>query len=290
MDLFPNDLGEQVARQVQHARSQASFQPEAAGTRPQTAAVFGLILSGTAVISGLLSVPGLAVLLGIGAFCYLGWAGLLLIVSPLPNSRLRQAVSRYELQSIRQSASDTLLQRYLDLALSVVNLPATKDEIADREVRDAMTALGTALEALPPEQMLVTDDPAVLQAEADAQIAAAQTEPDAVIAASRRRRAESLLRRADTAARTLLLLRRNQALREEVGEQIQALGTSLTALQVGGRQSAPELSGLAASIQRVALEANAVTVARAEVDTLLSQPGRGVETEQGKREEVNFSR
>ena len=118
----------------------------------------------------------------------------------------------------------------------------------------------------------------------------ALAENDAVIAASRRRRAESLLRRADTSARTLLLLRRNKALREEVGEQIQALGTSLTALQVGGRQSAPELSGLAASIHRVALEANAVTVARAEVDTLLSQPGQGTTSEPMEREGVNSTR
>ena len=93
-----------------------------------------------------------------------------------------------------------------------------------------------------------------------------------MIAASLRRRAESLLRRSDTAARTSLLLRRNRALREEVGEQIRALQTSLTALQVGGRQSVPELSGLAASIHRVALEANAVTVARAEVDTSSAGP------------------
>ena len=71
--------------------------------------------------------------------------------------------------------------------------------------------------------------------------------------------------------------RRNRALRDEVNEQIKALRTSLTALQIGGRQSAPQLSGLAASIHRVALEANAVTVARAEVDTVLSQPERSVE-------------
>ena len=118
-----------------------------------------------------------------------------------------------------------------------------------------------------------------LRAEAQTQIENAQGETDAVIAASLRRRAESLLRRADTAAKTLLLLRRNRALRDEVNEQIKALRTSLTALQIGGRQSTPELSGLAASIHRVALEANAVTVARAEVDTLLSQPLQSVEEE-----------
>ncbi len=195
----------------------------------------------------------------------------------------RSPISDYEIQTVKSRAKDTLIQSYLDLALSVIRLPATKDEAADREVREAITALGTALEALPLEQAVVTDDPEALRAEAQAQIENAQGEADAVVAASRRRRAESLLRRADTSARTLLLLRRNRALREEVGEQIQALGTSLTALQVGGRQSTPELSGLAASIHRVALEANAVTVARTEVDTLLSQPVQSREEAQAVR-------
>ena len=192
---------------------------------------------------------------------------------------MKQPLAYYEVQVIEQQANDVLMQSYLNLALSVINLPDTKDETANREVRDAVTALAIAVEALPPEQIVVSDDPAALRAEAQAQIENAQSETDAVIAASQRRRAESLLRRADTAAKTLLLLRRNRALRDEVNEQIKALRTSLTALQIGGRQSTPELSGLAASIHWVALEANAVTVARAEVDTLLSQPRRSVEEE-----------
>ncbi len=226
-----------------------------------------------------LHIAPLAVFLGFSAVICLGWYAALALKAVNFTESLKRPLVPYEMETVRQQASDALLQRYLDLALSVVTLPDTKDETANREVRDAITALGTAIEALPPEQIVVTDDPQALRAEAQTKLEAAQSETDAVIAASQRRRAESLLRRADTAAKTLLLLRRNRALREEVGEQVQALRTSLTALQIGGRQSAPELSGLAASIHRVALEANAVTVARAEVDTLLSQPVRSAEEE-----------
>ena len=279
MDLYPNDLGTQIAQRVQQERNCSSVQPEGAGPRPNTPGMISISLAAGASLLWLGGATAIAMMLGLGALLYLGVYLYLLVRSPKIRQRLPPPLSKYEVQNVRQQAGDALLQHYLDLALSVINLPDTKDETANREVRAAIAALATAVEALPPEQIVVSDDPAALRAEAQAQIENAQSETDTVIAASQRRRAESLLRRADTAAKTLLLLRRNRALRDEVNEQIKALRTSLTALQIGGRQSTPELSGLAASIHRVALEANAVTVARAEVDTLLSQPVRSVEEE-----------
>ncbi len=271
MNLYPNDLGEWVSQEVRQDRAQAPA-GESEGTHPNTVGSIGI---GSLTLAGLclaLHILPIAIFFGVVTAPCLFWYVCLALNALSAAQSLKNPLSADELIVVQNRVPEALIQRYLDLALSVVKLPATEDETADREVREAITALGVALEALPPEQMVVTDDPAALRAEAQTQMENAQAEPDAVIAASRRRRAESLLRRADTSARTLLLLRRNKALREEVGEQIQALGTSLTALQVGGRQSTPELSGLAASIHRVALEANAVTVARAEVDTLLSQP------------------
>jgi len=271
VDLYPHNLGEWINQEVQQERSQASLEP-GEGVKPNS---FGGWALGCLIVAGLfwaMNGPAMAVFLAVCAvFCFACY-GFLALRALNAEGRHPRPVSAYELQSIRQRAQDLLVQSYLDLAQSVVQLPATKDATADREVREAITALGTAVKALPPEMKIVTDDPAALRAEAEMQVIRAQAEGDAVIAASLRRRTESLLRRSDTAARTLLLLRRNRALREEVGEQIRALQTSLTALQVGGRQSVPELSDLAASIHRVALEANAVTVARAEVDTLLSRP------------------
>ncbi len=275
VDLYPHNLGEWINREVQQERSQASLEP-GDGIKPNS---YGGWALGCLTLAGLFwAMHGTVIavfLAAVAAFCFVRYGFLALRALDADAGR-QNPVSPAELQLVRQRASDALAQSYLDLACAVVKLPATQDAAADREVREAVTALGVAVEALPPEMKVVTDDPAALRAEAQAQAARAQDEADAVIAASLRRRVESLLRRADTAARTQLLLRRNGALREEVGEQIRALQTSLTALQVGGRQSVPELSGLAASIQRVALEANAVTVARAEVDTLLSQPAAPV--------------
>ncbi len=286
MDLYPQDLGEQISRQVSLDRSSASAPPEAAGLRPSTPGAISLSLAAGASLLWLGGAIAIAVMLGLGALLYFGVYLYFMARSPKIRQRLPLPLSKYEVQTVRQQAGDALRQHYLDLALSVIALPDTKDETANREVRDAITALATAVEALPPEQSVVSDDPPSLRAEAQAQIENAQGEADPVIAASLRRRAESLLRRADTAAKTLLLLRRNRALRDEVNEQIKALRTSLTALQIGGRQSAPELPGLAASIHRVALEANAVTVARAEVDTLLSQPVRKMEEAQAVRTRI----
>ncbi len=271
MDLYPHNLGEWISREVQQERSQASLDPKD-GVKPD---LFGRWALGCLIVAGLfwaMHGPVMAVFLAVCAvFCFACY-GFLALRALNADEGQQKPVSDYELIAVRLRASDALVQGYLDLASAVLHLPATKDATADREVREAITALGVAVEALPPEAKVVTDNPAALRADAGMQTARAEAEEDAVIAASLRRRAESLLRRSDTAARTQLLLRRNGALREEVGEQIRALQTSLTALQVGGRQSVPELSGLAASIHRVALEANAVTVARAEVDTLLSQP------------------
>ena len=271
MDLYPHNLGEWISQEVQQERSQASLDPNE-GVKPNAYDGWALGCLTAAGICWALHSPAIAAFLAIAAvFCFACY-GYLALRALDADAGGQKPISAYELQSVRHWAQDALVQSYIDLAHSVLNLPATRDVTADREVRDAITALGTAVEALPPEPKMVTDDPAALRAEAETQTARALAEGDAVIAASLRRRAESLLRRSDTAARTLLLLRRNGALREEVGEQIRALQTSLTALQVGGRQSVPELSDLAASIHRVALEANAVTLARDEVDTILSQP------------------
>ena len=297
MNLYPNDLGEWVSREVQQERTLAN-RGNTVGWISVGSLVLCVLGMGlgccrphfvSASVLDFVSASVFAVFGMLFLGSWLAYMGLLQQAQSTAGGHKPQVLSYehqvldYELERVKARATDALGRNYLDLALSVVKLPATKDEAADLEVRDAMTALGTALEALPPELPTADDDPAALRAEAQAQMENAQGEADAVVAASRRRRAESLLRRADTSARTLLLLRRNRALREEVGEQIQALGTSLTALQVGGRQSTPELSGLAASIHRVALEANAVTVARTEVDTLLSQPVQSREEAQAVR-------
>ncbi len=179
---------------------------------------------------------------------------------------------------LRKGGDDPLLGLYLDLvwaAMSLAPLPAEQAE-TERHAREAIRALGGAIETLPPRTLDgVPDSFAKLQATATRLAAEAPDEPDPVIAASLTRRAEALRDQAETVARVKVLLRRNGALREELADQIGALRTSLAAAALGGDGSGPGLAGLAAlaaRIRRVVLEADAVTAARVEVDTLLSQP------------------
>jgi len=274
MHLHPHNLGARLNQEVRQERGRVVYGSKGAAGMDNTRTAVGFALSLLAAVPlWAFDQSFLASIASVTAFCFGGTCLVLTVKGREAARLLKSPLLDYELCDLWKRETDPLAREYINLARSVLALPATHDAQAEREVADAVSALGTAIVALPPEPPVAMDDPDALRAEAQAQEIAAATEADSVIAASRRRRTESLARRADTTARTILLLRRNQALREEVGEQVRALQTSLNALQVGGRQSAPELAGLAASIQRVALEANAVTVARAEVDALLSQPG-----------------
>jgi hypothetical protein len=189
---------------------------------------------------------------------------------------------------LKKGADDPLLGMYLDLVWAAMNTAPLTSSQADteRNAREAIRALGGAIEALPPQTPDgVPDSHAKLEATAARLAAEAGGEPDPVVAASLHRRVEALRGQAETAARVKVLLRRNLALREELADQVGALRTSLAAAALGGDDSGPEMAGLAARIRRVASEANAVTAARVEVDTLLSQtsahtgvPARAEET------------
>lgn len=178
---------------------------------------------------------------------------------------------------LKRGCDDPLLGMYLDLVWAAMNTAPLAAEQAEteRHAREAIRALGGAIETLPPRALEGIPDSLVkLQATAARLAAEAPDEPDPVVAASLGRRAEALRDQADTVARIKVLLRRNAALREELADQIGALRTSLAAAALGGEGGGPGLAGLAAlaaRIRRVVLEADAVTAARVEVDTLLHQ-------------------
>ena len=175
---------------------------------------------------------------------------------------------------LRKGGDDPLLGMYLELVWAAMHLAplATSRDDTERNAREAIRALGGAIESLPPQTVEgVPDSHAKLQAAAARLASEATGETDPVVAASLGRRVEALRGQAETVARVRVLLRRNLALREELADQVGALRTSLAAAALGGDDSGPELAGLAARIRRVASEANAVTAARVEVDTLLGQ-------------------
>lgn len=277
MEIYPENLGPEVSEAMQKERSlRQTDEPDVSSP---AIAGFTLLICAIAVIAVFWLFQAGAV-----AFIFVPFLLLLLFILKVhfitparfqvKQRRKSVRLSPAEVQALDALQSDALLHRYLELTVDIIQT-SVHDPDAQREIRAALQTLGTTVVSLPAEEPRdESDAPARLQTEAARLSAEADAEPDAVIGASLRRRAESLARRADTAAKTSLLLRRNQALRQETAEQMEALKTSLTAFRVGGQPSVPELADLAAGIQRVAREANAITEARAEVGTLLATPGR----------------
>ena len=283
MDIYPQDLGEELESQVRDVpvlRRRASIPP----VHPWIVGIWFLIGVGCTVWLGLsnsfIAIITASVSLGL-LICYfdrcLQWNSKDTpeAIAATAEPYFQNPLTLDEIEDLHWSETEPLLKQYLNLVRDIMTTEFEPDADADRELRTALKVLGHTVHELPASELGAgLDDPAALRTKASELLIEADREADAAIFASLHRRSESLLHRADTAAHTRLLVRRNQALRQETAEQINALQTSLTAFTVGGRQSAPELSSLAASIQRVAQEASAITEARAEVDTLIVEPYR----------------
>lgn len=295
MNLYPQDLGERIGEHILRQRP-----PQDAEEPSQSMQALVILCIGSLVATAIAGVCQLPIS---ALFCAaVAVTAILFTLKSLRSEREQEAncepITDHEIAHLWKtlSARDPLMRAYLKVVRAILAVPAAPETTAEQEVRGAVCALATAIESLPPleaapvsnmrpplaerlsqaddlslETGTPTDDPAALRAEAQCVAERAVAEHDPIIRASLQRRAESLTRRAETAARTLMLLRRNQALREEIAEQISALRTNVTAFIVGGRQSAQDFVGLAARIQRVTEEANALTTARAEVDSVLME-------------------
>nr|MDQ2686373.1 hypothetical protein [Armatimonadota bacterium] len=257
MELYPEDLGETISREILHLR-QPRFAEESNFSLPMLAALCGSSLVATLVFWVLQWQIGALSLLtsGVTGMMWLSRRGEV----RQQRSVLVGPVTDVEIAKLRTnvSAQDPLMRAFLKLIRTILAVPATLDTSAEQEIRNAVAALATAITSLPPPEAVsvgpdrmalrerldegvdlspasvqTDDDPAALQAEANHLRQRASTETDPVIRASLQRRAESQKRRAETAAQTQMLLRRNQALRDEVAEQIGALRTNLTAFSVG---------------------------------------------------------
>jgi len=191
---------------------------------------------------------------------------------------LHGPLTEAEVGALTDYVRDPLARDFLGVVQMILSLPDMAEPDAALNLRRALYALGEAIEGLPEQPTrVVRDDPAHLRRVASDLSDEARREADGVVAASLDRRAQSLSRRAQTVSNIALLVRRNQTLREEVSEQVQALHTSVSAFSVGSRQSIDELADLAASIQHVAAEANAIASAHMELEVSI-QAGSGLTT------------
>lgn len=181
--------------------------------------------------------------------------------------QMHAALAEREVQQIREQVRDLLTGEFLSVVELLVSLTAMPDAEAEKNLRRALSALGEAIEELPQQNpRAALGNPAKMRDQAARLSGAGIRESDPVVAASLARQAQSLARRAETVYNIAVLLRRNETLRDEVAEQIEALRTSIAAFSVGSRQGPQDLADLAARIQYVAQEANAIAVARTELE------------------------
>ena len=262
MDISPQDLGE--------ARRARVKTPEAQRASPAPPVAALLVLAG--VLLFLLSGGG-----GVAHLTLLILTGLglkLLLAASFSWRRQRQAsaaLTPWQVQGLIAKARDPLEREFLGAVLAALRMPPLPDAAAAEEVRRALRALGAAIEALPATPAL-PQSAAKLDGWASSLRDEAAREPDPVVAATLRRRAETRQRQAQTASLVETLARRNAALRQELSDQLDSLQTSLAAFRVGGAWSVQEMADVAAGIQWVAIEANALAAAQVELGDALHAP------------------
>lgn len=179
----------------------------------------------------------------------------------------RKPVTGEEFDALKAAAGDDALETsYVRLAREMAAQNVADN--AGKSLREALRALGEAIDALPHVPAADADTNA-LRLDADRARAEAGREPDAVAAASLRRRADALDRSARAASQSEALRRRAAVLRDELLAQTESLRLGLAA----ARPDSGEVAGLAAlaeSVRAVADEAAGVAAARAELDAALS--------------------
>lgn len=209
----------------------------------------------------------------------------LLSPGPFFRSLHKKPLTVAEIETLLAAVPDEhkLERAYLNLALTALHQRANASADAEQDVRDALRALGEAIDNLPFGAFSDANvSVSLLRDDARETLLRAQNETDHVIAASLRRRAEALEQAADATDRSALLIRRGVALRDELLAQTEALRLGLTSFNnansdaagMGGASSAQVASGslsrLAESVRDVAREARSIASAREELDGVVT--------------------
>lgn len=241
----------------------------------------------TTIFGGLLAfVPAIAAgeianspLIGFGTFA-LSMAGVALLgYGPFARGvflRAHKELSVNEVDALIAKAPDDLHKAYLGLVRDavLVDIPAE----AQSKVQEALTYIGEAIDSLPVVS-LKPQDTSAFRTQASALQAEALAETDPVISESLRRRAESLVQRAESQDKSALLVRRTDALREEILAKIEALRDALAAQQTGSLD-ATALHVLSESARNAALESQNASAARNELERYLSPQTQEAPTQQ----------
>ncbi len=198
-----------------------------------------------------------------------------LIVPRQVFSRLHDKLSGREIINLQKDANDELKQTLFGLADAVVKIPQQSNEDLLRNIRKSLYALGNAIDDVQPEEHEhPTADPSsdtiTLRKQADKLLLGAAAETDAVIAASIKRRSASLIHQANTIDQITIFRRRNKALRGEISQQMDSLGTRLTASYLMRGNASQGLADVFDQITHLATEASHVAAAQDELVSALN--------------------
>jgi hypothetical protein len=293
MDIYPNDISPQIRTQILCAQRFLGGDPIGAmlsGTQKNEAEQITLLAGGWGCIFGawaelalrhMQSVLDLALfgicggIVGAG----IGYFGKKASVRRWNMAAARSKITEFEIMFATEKETDSLKQDYLGVISTLISLPQPQEKATAQSIKNTLRLLGEAIEGLPvpPAEDLLLD-PHVLTDEAQTLATKAEDESDAIIRASLHRQASALTRQAETITHTAALVRRNQALRTEVGTQVRAFQTSLAAGQIKGIQDTDDLATLADHVALIAQETNALADARLELDTALAIPSSIPET------------
>jgi hypothetical protein len=180
--------------------------------------------------------------------------------------KAHEALIPKEIEDMIGRSQDGLSTAYLQLVRDAVLVEA--NEATALKVREALSALGEAIDALP-AVVIVPQDSRLLQRQAQELTERAATETDPVIAASLLRQAESAEQRAESQEKSAIVGRRAAVLREEILSKIAALRDAIAAQQ-SGALDATALAALSESARSVAKESQSAASAQDELTRFLT--------------------
>ena len=192
--------------------------------------------------------------------------------------KAHEALSPKEVEDLISRSQDELSKAYLQLVRDAVLVEA--NEATALKVREALFALGEAIDALP-AVVIEPQDSTLLRTQAQELTERATKETDSVIAASLLRQAESAEQRAESQEKSAIVGRRAAVLRDEILSKIAALRDAIAAQQ-SGALDATALAALSESARSVAKESQSAASAHDELARYLT-PQETATIQQGRR-------
>ena len=292
MDIYPEDFEAAYCARIQQARGLLNGTLAGGGQYGFLGAMCGTAL-GIVLNLWLHIIPIIA-----GDFFVAGGAGTALgyvcgFFMDRNNYRKQsiKKVTAQEISLVSKAETDPLGTEYLSLISKLVLMRPFQNATMEQSIRSAIRDIGSSVARLPgqpAEELLLNAE--TFREEASRLTMQAAHEGDAVVSASLQRQANARNQRAEAISRNSALARRNQVLRHEMAEHIQALKTMLDAATLEDGGDGHGLAALTENIQQVATEARSLIEAKKELALALEDGQSGsksVTLEQPQHQGIN---